>query len=262
MKILLFKNKFRKSNKRYEDKIKKAIIQNNGSIVENIMDAEVVLSLGGDGTMLSAVRKVVLSHANIPVMGINLGGLGFLTAFSHEETEKAIENLLKDKFRIEKRMLLCAIVNKEKYPALNDITINMGQDIRALEIEVFIDSHPVMNFLGDGIVVSTPTGSTAYALSCGGPIITPDTENILLTPISPHSLSARPLVVSDKRIIELAIGKKGEVGIVGIDGQIRFSIKKPERVVIKKSPYMINIIMPTDVSYFDILKRKMKWGGI
>ncbi len=228
-------------------------------IVDDPLESQYVLALGGDGTMLRAVRTVF--KRRIPVMGINLGGLGFLTAFPSSKIKEALNDLKNLNFRIEERMLLEISYKKEKLHALNDCAINMGPQARTMELETKVDGEFLSRFTGDGLVVSTPTGSTAYSLAAGGPILFPMLDCIALTPISPHSLTARPIVLSPNAKLEIGLSGKTEEAIMMVDGQERRSIKKPQSIKIKKSGYRAKIIMPASVSYFDILKKKMNWGG-
>ncbi len=221
-------------------------------------NAQYIIALGGDGTMLRAVRTVL--KQKIPVMGINLGGLGFLTAFPSQGIEKALFDLKNGNFRIEERMLLEVHFRGEKLYALNDCALNMGPSARTIEIETQVDGEFLSRFTGDGLVISTPTGSTAYSLAAGGPILFPLLDCIALTPICPHSLTARPIVISPYSKLEVRPAGKTEEIIMMVDGQER-RIVKNESVEINKADYRARIIMPKDVSYFEILKKKMGWGG-
>lgn len=218
-----------------------------------------ILALGGDGTMLRAVRQA--GTEPIPVMGINLGGLGFLTAFQSADLEEALSDLAQGKIRIEERMLLEVRLAEEGFLALNDASFNMSSDARVIEVSTFVNGEFLTRFTGDGLICSTPTGSTAYSLAAGGPILYPGMEGIILTPICPHALSARPVVVPAKDKVTVQLGEKNPQALLTVDGQERRQLKTGDRVTISKSGHSARIVMPADVSFFQILRRKMRWGG-
>lgn len=219
-----------------------------------------LLALGGDGTMLRAVREA--EKLELPIMGINLGGLGFLTAFQSSELKQALDDLSRRRVRIEERMLLCVKWKDEEFFALNDATFNMSSGARVVELSTYVNGEFLTRFTGDGLIVSTPTGSTAYSLAAGGPILDPRLEAIILTPICPHALSARPMVVPPNYTVEVEIGHKNPSVILCIDGQKRRLLQTGERVTFFKAERHARIVMPEKVSFFEILRRKMRWGGM
>lgn len=218
---------------------------------------DVLFALGGDGTMLRGVRMV--GDKNISIMGINMGGLGFLTAFSSPKIYEALDNFKKEKYRIEERMLLTAKINKKRLYALNEFSINMGAATRVIEVFTYVDNESLTKFTGDGIIISTPTGSTAYSLAAAGPIIYPLLDSIILTPICPHSLNAKPILLPPDT--EITVELLSEKAIFVADGQIKEFIRKKEKVPIRKAEFKAKIIMPLKISYYAILKEKMGWGG-
>lgn len=218
-----------------------------------------LLALGGDGTMLHAVREA--EKLELPIMGINLGGLGFLTAFQSSELKQALDDLSHKRVRIEERMLLCVKCKDEEFFALNDTTFNMGSEARVIELSTYLNGEFLTRFTGDGLIVSTPTGSTAYSLAAGGPILDPRLEAIILTPICPHALSARPMLVPPNYTVTVEVGFKNPPVILTTDGQERRPLETGEKVTFSKAERRARIVMPQDVSFFQILRHKMRWGG-
>jgi NAD+ kinase len=221
--------------------------------------ADMLISFGGDGTMLSAAR--LMAKTDMPIMGFNVGKLGFLAEFSVEDINNTIECLMKGDYRVIDRALLQTQMNNEIIYALNDFVVEKKDSSRLITINAFANEHLIGSVRADGLIVTTPTGSTAYSLSCGGPIIAPSTEVICLTPISPHSLTLRPLVVSNDTEITLKVfSPTGEAMLVA-DGQVNYVLKSGDHVVIKKSEEYIKLIKPTDSSYYDLLRQKLLWAA-
>jgi len=230
---------------------------------EFVTCSDVVLVLGGDGTMLSAARLV--AEKEIPILGINLGGLGFITEVNKKEVFSAIEIMLKGECLIEERIMLQAGIlrNKEqisKYTVLNDAVITKGALARIIDLETYVEHTYVTTFKADGLIISTPTGSTAYNLSAGGPILHCSLECIIITPICPHTLTNRPIVIPGESSIEIILKSESEDVFLTLDGQIAISIKKDDVVEIKKSPYKTRLLVPYKRDYFQILREKMNWG--
>jgi NAD+ kinase len=223
-----------------------------------ISSSEVIVALGGDGTLLKTARMV--GGKEIPIMGINLGGLGFLTMFSADEAKTAVADFLNKNCREEERMVLAVTYKKEKFYALNDCAINMGSDCRVIEIILSSDHKFICKLVADGVVVATPTGSTAYSLAAGGPIVFPTMEAILITPLSPHVLSGRPLIVPSSEMITLELAERTERAILTIDGQEQRQLKQREKITFTKADYSIRLIAPKNKSYYEILRTKMKWA--
>ncbi len=219
-----------------------------------------LLALGGDGTMLRAVREA--GELELPIMGINLGGLGFLTAFQSADIDQALDDLHHKRIRIEERMLFRIRLHNKKFTALNDVTINMSTDARVIELSTFVNGEFLTRFTGDGLIVSTPTGSTAYSLAAGGPILYPSLQGIILTPICPHALSARPVVVPAQDTITIKLGHKNPTALLSIDGQEKHLLETAHQVTISKADRYARIVMPARVSFFEILRHKMRWGGL
>ena len=218
-----------------------------------------LLALGGDGTMLRAVREA--GELEAPIMGINLGGLGFLTAFQSADLKQALDDLSCKRVRIEERMLLCVKCKNEEFFALNDATFNVGSEARVIELSTYLNGEFLTRFTGDGLIVSTPTGSTAYSLAAGGPILDPRLEAIILTPICPHALSARPMLVPPNYTVTVEVGSKNPPVTLTTDGQERRQLETGAKVTFSKAKRHARIIMPQDVSFFQILRHKMRWGG-
>lgn len=223
---------------------------------------QLVVVLGGDGTLLSAARAI--GGRNIPLFAVNLGGLGFLTAITVEELYPELERAFRGEHRIgRRRMLDCELVRQDKlvgsYSALNDVVITKSMIARMIDLNVLVDNHFVSTFKADGLIIATPTGSTAYSLSAGGPIIFPSVACICLTPICPHMLTNRPVIVSDTSIIQ--IDSRSEDGtFLTIDGQVGEPISRGDRIICRSSSKTINLVRPPRMLFFDVLREKLKWG--
>ncbi|MBI3592477.1 MAG: NAD(+)/NADH kinase [Nitrospirae bacterium] len=224
---------------------------------------DVIIVLGGDGTMLGVCRLV--GDKGVPVLGVNLGGLGFITEVNRDEIFEAVEKVLTGSCSVEERIMLTAVVhrNDEKiadFTVLNDVVINKGALARIIDLETYINNFYVTTFKADGLIISTPTGSTAYSLSAGGPILYPTLNSIVLTPICPHTLTNRPIVLPDDFIIEIILRSESEDVFLTLDGQMGFSLKKNDNVEIKKSDFTSKLLIPCERDYFQILRTKLKWG--
>jgi NAD+ kinase len=224
---------------------------------------DLVLVLGGDGTMIATARMI--GDEEVPVLGVNYGSLGYLTEFRIEELYDALEMILADNFRLEKRVMLAVELQRgadviTRNRVLNDVVINKSALARIIEIEAYLNSQFVSSFRADGLIVSTPTGSTAYNLSAGGPIIFPSMNAVVVTPICPFTLSNRPLVVPDDAVIELLMKTDQEDVSLTLDGQVGFPLKVNDRVVIRKSRTTFDLIQPSNRNYFDVLRDKLRWG--
>ncbi len=223
-----------------------------------------ILVLGGDGTLLRTARAV--ADKNIPFIGINLGHLGFLTELEVEKLFDGLEDLRKGNYRIEERMMLAAYVKRDgkiikSYHALNDFVITKGAFARIIELEAYINEDYLSTYPADGLIISSPTGSTAYSLSAGGPIISPELEVIIITPICPHTLYARPVVVSHEQEVRVKIVSDAVEIMLTLDGQEGLSLKKNDEVVVKKSQFKAKLIKLKNRSFYDILREKLKDGG-
>ena len=227
---------------------------------------ERLIVLGGDGTLLGAARKMGIY--GIPILGVNLGGLGFLTETSHNELSRMLKLMIEDKLDIEERTMLKATVKRDgkdvfNFSVLNDAVINKRTLARIIDLEVYINQEFLTIFRADGLIISTPTGSTAYNLSAGGPIVYPTVGAFIITPICPFTLSNRPIIVPDSSSIEVKIRKKSSESVVlTLDGQVGFNLRYEDKVILSKSPYVIRLLKPSERSYFHILRTKLKWGGV
>jgi NAD+ kinase len=224
---------------------------------------DLILVLGGDGTMIATARMI--EDLEVPVLGINYGGLGYLTEFRIEELYSALGSILDGNYRLDKRVMLRTlhqrgdeVINRNR--VLNDVVINKSALARIIEIDVYLNDQFVNSFRADGLIVSTPTGSTAYNLSAGGPVIFPSMNAIVITPICPFTLSNRPIVVPDDAVIELRLKTDQEDVALTLDGQVGFPLKIGDRVVIQKSRTTFNLIQPSNRNYFDVLRDKLRWG--
>ena len=227
------------------------------------MKADLIVVLGGDGTMISTARLV--GDADVLVLGINYGSLGYLTDFRIEEMFPALELIVAGEYEVDRRVMLDAEHWRggEKLNTgrvLNDVVINKSALARIIEIEVKLNELFVNSFRADGLIVSTPTGSTAYNLSAGGPIVYPSMNAVVLTPICPFTLTNRPIVVPDQAQIELKLENENEGVFLSLDGQTGYTMKAADRVVIRKSETAFNLVHPANRNYFDVLRDKLKWG--
>ena len=224
---------------------------------------DLILVLGGDGTMIATAR--LIGDHEVPVLGVNYGGLGYLTEFRIEELYTALESILSANYRLDKRVMLHVDLQRSdttisRNRVLNDVVINKSALARIIEIEAYLNKQFVNSFRADGLIVSTPTGSTAYNLSAGGPVVFPSMNAIVITPICPFTLSNRPLVVPDDAVIELRLKTAQEDVALTLDGQVGFPLKVDDRIVIAKSRTTFNLIQPSNRNYFDVLRDKLRWG--
>lgn len=217
--------------------------------------SDFIVILGGDGTILRWAKKIAKYNKNI--LGINMGNLGYLTDVEKHEGFLAIEKVLNKEYNVEKRMMLSAYINDKEYISLNEVNINNGNVSRMVKIGIDINNRFVDAFSADGLIISTPTGSTAYNLSAGGPILKPDTELIAITYVCPHALFSRPYVISANDEIKAYITNKESTAYLSLDGQESIPINYSDSVYIKKSSFYTNIIKTTQLSFYDILRRKM-----
>ncbi|MDD2699420.1 MAG: NAD(+)/NADH kinase [Arcobacteraceae bacterium] len=220
-------------------------------------ECDFLVTIGGDGTLISVARRSI--KFSKPILGINLGTLGFLTSVLPEELDNFLGDFLKNNYAIDSRMMIKATINKNKTIAFNDIVIKSKSVIHMVNIEAFVDGKKFNSYYGDGLVVSTPTGSTAYNLSSGGPVVYPLTDAFIVTPISAHSLTQRPLVLPADFEIEL---KTPDVdgAIVLIDGQDTYELKQNETVKIKIANQKSKLIRAKERDYFSVLNQKLNWG--
>jgi NAD+ kinase len=220
------------------------------------------LVLGGDGTLLSAARAV--AHEGVPILGVNLGSLGFLTEVPLNELYVALEAVDQGQCPVEERSVLdCRLVRKEECIAhkfaLNDVVVNKSAISRLVEFDLYIDGNFVFQYKADGVIIATPTGSTAYSLAAGGPVLMPSVDAFVVTPVCPHSLTHRPLVVTETSQIELQIETGEEQAFLSIDGQIGLPVQQGDRVVCQRAAHTVKL-MRIRRTFFDVLRNKLKWG--
>jgi NAD+ kinase len=221
-----------------------------------------VVVLGGDGTLLSTSRAV--AKAGIPVLGVNLGSLGFLTEVPLPELYPALEDVDQKRAAIESRSLVeCHLLRAGNsvmnYAALNDVIVNKSAMARLNAYDLYIDKAFVTSYKADGLIVSTPTGSTAYSMAAGGPILTPSVDAFVITPVSPHSLTHRPLVVRDSVEIEIVVKTGDEQAYLSVDGQVGMPVQDEDRVVCRKAEYRVQLLRIRR-AFFEVLRTKLKWG--
>ena len=235
-----------------------------GSLSQAPLDLDCIFVLGGDGTFLSAVRWI--GDRDIPILGIKFGEVGFLAEIAEENLYTAAEKVLKGDFILKPRMRLSVKVRRQnetlaQETVLNDVVINRGALARLAHIETYINDHYLTTYSADGLIVATPTGSTAYSLAAGGPVIHPAVPGIILTPICPFTLTNRPLIVPESANIKIRLTKDSSDIILTFDGQKGLEIDDRDEIVIQKGPHPIQLITLPDRQYFDILKNKLKWSG-
>jgi NAD+ kinase len=225
---------------------------------------DLIISLGGDGTLLRAAKIAAID--GIPIFGVNLGGLGFLTQIGIDNLEIFLEKIYQGKCFLDERMMLdCIVKRKEKeikkFTALNDIVIGKGAFARLISLATYINDDYVITYSADGLVISTSTGSTAYSLSAGGPIVNPNINSMILTPICPHTLSARPLIIGENDQVRITLELSEEEVMVTIDGQEGFTLEPKDEVIVKKSIYKTRLIAFKEKSFYAILREKLRWSG-
>ncbi|CAI4032066.1 NAD kinase [Nitrospira tepida] len=226
-------------------------------------EADMIIVLGGDGTMLGAARLV--AARNPPILGVNMGGLGFLTEVTVDHLFDALERVFRDDFAIDERLMLSATMERAgevvmQSTALNDVVISKGTLARMIETQVGISGQFVTNLRGDGLIVSTPTGSTGYALSAGGPIVSPAASAFMLAPICPHTLTHRPLIVPSTVSISISLSSKDAGAMVTLDGQEGMAMQKGDVVIVTASDHRTHLIRFPERTYYETLRLKLKWG--
>ncbi len=222
-----------------------------------------IIVLGGDGTLLSVSRN--LKGKDVPILGVNLGGLGFLTEISIEDFEFMIKETSRGEYGVSKRMMLDVAVLREgnevfKFAILNDAVITKDALARIIDIETYVSGEYLTTYKADGLILSTPTGSTGYSLAAGGPILYPTLKNIVLTPISPHMLTNRPIILPREAVIKALLISRDERVVLTLDGQIGFPLEYGDEVIIRESDHAVSLIKSSSKTYFEILRTKLKWG--
>ena len=249
-------NTFLKNNIRFTTKIE--TFNCHESLNEN---TDFLFSIGGDGTLLKAVTFV--RDSNIPIMGVNTGRLGFISSISAGQIDDAINDILKNNYKLSERALLELHTKnhlfKEKNFALNEVAISKKDTSSMIKIDSYVDDIFLNTYWADGLVVSTPTGSTGYSLSCGGPIIMPGTNNIIITPNAPHNLNVRPIVINDRSTIKLKVEDRDQLALVSLDSRSR-AFDSDTELIIKKADFKIRLIQPQNNSFASTIRNKLMWG--
>jgi NAD+ kinase len=229
---------------------------------ELVRRVEAVIVLGGDGTLLHAAR--LIGANDVPILGVNLGSLGFLTEVKLDEMYAAFESLLSGQYHSEERVLLDIEVIRDgavvaKYLALNDAVINKGALARIIELEICVNSQPVLFTRSDGLIVSTPTGSTAYSLAAGGPILYPTLDAFIIAPICPHSLTNRPLVIPDRDEVAIRLQRGTDV-MLTVDGQVGMPLHPQDNLKLHRAQSTLKLVLPFGSNFFTLLREKLRWG--
>tara|TARA_B100001250_G_scaffold138972_1_gene119020 strand:- start:21801 stop:22679 length:879 start_codon:yes stop_codon:yes gene_type:complete len=249
-------NKFLQNNIRFTKKID--TFNSPEGLIDNV---DCLLSIGGDGTLLRAITYV--RKSNIPILGINTGRLGFISSVSTQEIDDAINDLIKGNYTISERTLLELNTEKnlfkDKNFALNEVAISKKDTSSMVKIEAYVDNEFLNTYWADGLVVSTPTGSTGYSLSCGGPIIMPGTNNIIITPNAPHNLNVRPIVINDRSVVKLKVEDRDQLALVSLDSRSR-AFDSDTELIIKKAEFKIRLIQPQNNSFTATIRNKLMWG--
>jgi len=242
----------------------RALKYEKGVEVEHVGEsADLVVVLGGDGTLLSVARH--MKGKSVPVIGVNLGGLGFLTEISVEELPAMIKQVLRGEYALSQRMMLDVKVSREdsevfEFSILNDAVITKDALARIIDIETYVNGEYLTTYKADGLILSTATGSTGYSLSAGGPILYPSMKNVIITPICPHMLTNRPIILPEDSVIKAILQSKDERVILTLDGQIGFPLEYGDVTQVKKSKLSVNLVKSSSRGYFEVLRTKLKWG--
>jgi len=224
---------------------------------------DLLIVLGGDGTLLSAAR--LSAQHKVPILAVNLGGLGFLTTVSQDEIYLILEEIFNGKHRVSERVMLEAEIVREgavirRQIALNDAVLNKAALARIMDLELRVDGEYVTTYKSDGLIISSPTGSTAYSLAAGGPIVYPTVEAFIVTPICPHTLTNRPLVIPDSATIEVEFKAEDDAVFLTLDGQIGIELVRGDQIRMRKAAEKLLLVRPAKKTYYQILRNKLKWG--
>jgi NAD+ kinase len=241
---------------------KRIAAAHRGTLAICAAEADILVAFGGDGTILAAARAV--GARATPILGVNLGKLGFLTELSPEELPAVTDDLLNGKYIVQERLVLEARIGAEAGAvvyAVNDIVVDKARSSRLIDVHTHIDGAFAVTYRGDGLIVSTPTGSTGYALSNNGPIVIPTCSVIGITPIAPHSLSGRPILVPDTSSIRIVLDAQSTEVLISSDGQEEGLYRGPVEVTIAKAPFPVRLVKRMDRSYFEVLRAKLFWGA-
>lgn len=225
--------------------------------------SDLIVAIGGDGTLLSAAR--VVGTSGVPILAVNMGSLGFITDITLEDLYPVLESVLSGDFEYDERMMLVCHIHRlgervANYTVLNDVVINKGALAKIIDIQTFVDDLYLTTFKADGLIISTPTGSTAYSMSAGGPIVYPNMQCILITPICPHTLTNRPLVLPDTKVVKAELTTRETDILLTLDGQVGFGLREDDIIEVKKSESPLKLIKTPFKDFFDVLRTKLKWG--
>lgn len=225
---------------------------------------DLVIVLGGDGTLLSVARLV--GERCVPILGVNLGSLGFLTEITEDELFPALENIIGGDYEVEERMMLSASIYRHderitKYSALNDVVISKGSMARIIDLETTIDDNYLTLYRVDGLIISTPTGSTGYSLAAAGPIVYPSVHAMILTPICPFTLNNRPILIPDKSKIRITLKTENVDHLLTLDGQVAFALKAGDMIEVEKARNCTNLVKSPYRDYYEVLRTKLQWSG-
>jgi NAD+ kinase len=226
--------------------------------------ADLVVTMGGDGTLLQAAR--LMRKSDVPILGVNMGTFGYLTVINLNEMFDALEAVLAGDYRTEQRMMLDVAVHDERgenfeCTVLNDVVINRGNYSRMVDLETVVDGEYLTTYRADGLIISTPTGSTAYSLSAGGPIVFPVLNTIILNPICPHTLTNRPVILPETAVLKVVLWTREAGAILSCDGQVTYNLKPGDAISVCKSDCVTNLIVSPRRDYLQILRSKLGWGG-
>lgn len=256
--LIIFEPYYQFIKKTYQFKLSLETFSNSEEL---ILKASYVISLGGDGTLLETIELV--KKSGVPLLGVNTGRLGFLASVNTNDLKKSIQLLLKEKFTLDKRELIeisgCNNCFGEVNYALNEFTIHKKDSSAMINIDTYIDGVFLNSYFADGLIVATPTGSTAYSLSCGGPIMIPDSDNFIITPIAPHNLTVRPIVISNNKQISFKVSGRSDNFNISLDSR-NAQVPTGSEITIKKADFKLNLIALEGQHFFSTLRNKMMWG--
>ena len=248
-----------------EDSLAEQIGQIIGYAGEEIpAQVDLIIVLGGDGTLISVARQV--GELNVPILGINLGRLGFLTEVTRDELPEMLDRVILGDYEVSDRMMLDAIIHRSgkeagKYTVLNDVVINKGALARIIDMETYVDGRHLSTYKADGLIISTPTGSTGYNLAAGGPIVFPEINSLVISPICPHMLTNRPIMVWSRSVIEIKINFADDVVFFTADGQVGRKLLPGDVVEVRRSEARTRLVTSPSKDYFEILRTKLSWGN-
>ncbi|MGL4687300.1 MAG: NAD(+)/NADH kinase [Fusobacteriaceae bacterium] len=261
-KCCIFYNNEKELAKEFHKKVYAYLIEKNVEIVshEKIKIADFAIVIGGDGTLLRASKEII-QNENIHVIAINAGSLGFLTEIKMSKAIIVIERYLMGKFRIKSREFLEVKIGEKKYDVLNEVVISKGGVMtKLLRIGIYSNKEYMNTYRADGVIICTPTGSTAYSLAAGGPIVVPSLRGIIITPIAPHNLNTRPVVIDGNEELIVKIEDEDRIGYAVLDGETCAKINYNDMVYIRFSGKKLNLVLPEDLSYYAMLRETLKWG--